>query len=151
VLNKSKYVLDFRFFKVATLCIHESFAHSWHSLNKLHLECFSNSLEGVSHMLSTCWLLFLLSAVQLIPNYLNWFEEGCLWRPGLLRWADCGGHVIWCSTHHSPSWSYSPYTAWKCVGSLSYWIQMILNTNVPLSPNQMGWHIVAECCGSHAS
>ena len=21
---------------------------------------------------------------------------------------------------------------------------------VPLSPNHMGWHIAAECCGSHA-
>ena len=25
----------------------DSFAHYWHSLNQLHLECFSNSLEGV--------------------------------------------------------------------------------------------------------
>ena len=37
----------FRFFKIATLCLYDSFAHSWHSLNQLHLECFSNSLEGV--------------------------------------------------------------------------------------------------------
>ena len=36
----------FRFFKVATLCLDESFAHSWHSLNQVQLECFSNSLEG---------------------------------------------------------------------------------------------------------
>ena len=36
-----------RFFKVATLCIDDRFAHSWHSLNQFHLECFSNSLEGV--------------------------------------------------------------------------------------------------------
>ena len=33
--------------QIATLCLHDSFAHSWHSLNQLHLECFSNSLEGV--------------------------------------------------------------------------------------------------------
>ena len=26
----------FRFFKVATLCLNDSFTHSWHSLNKLH-------------------------------------------------------------------------------------------------------------------
>ena len=42
---KNRY---FRFFKVATLCLDNSFAHSWHSLNQLHLECFSNRLEGVS-------------------------------------------------------------------------------------------------------
>ena len=40
------YILDFRFFKVATHCL-ESFAQSWHYFNQLHLECFSNSLEGV--------------------------------------------------------------------------------------------------------
>ena len=37
----------FRFFKVATLCLDNIFAHCWHSLNQLHEECFSNSLEGV--------------------------------------------------------------------------------------------------------
>jgi hypothetical protein len=47
VLNKSKYILHLRFFKVAKLCLDDSFAHSWHSLNQLHLECFSNRLEGV--------------------------------------------------------------------------------------------------------
>ena len=36
--------LYFRFFKVANLCLDDSFAHTWHSLNQLHLECFSNSL-----------------------------------------------------------------------------------------------------------
>ena len=39
--------VSFRIFKVATLCLDDSFAHSWHSLNQLHLECFSNSHEGV--------------------------------------------------------------------------------------------------------
>ena len=34
-----------RFFKVATLCL-DSFAQTWHSLNQLREECFSNSLEG---------------------------------------------------------------------------------------------------------
>ena len=46
VTNKSTYILEFRFFKLATLCLDNSFAHSWHYLNQLHLECFSNSLEG---------------------------------------------------------------------------------------------------------
>ena len=35
-------------------------------------------------MLSTCWLLFLHSAVRLIPNHLNLVEAGGLWRPGHL-------------------------------------------------------------------
>ena len=47
VLNKSKYILYLRFFKVDTLCLDDRFANSWHSLNQIHLECFSNSLEGV--------------------------------------------------------------------------------------------------------
>ena len=47
VLNKSIYILDFRLFKVATCCIDDSFAHTWHSLNQLHLEWFSNYVEGV--------------------------------------------------------------------------------------------------------
>jgi hypothetical protein len=48
--------------------------------------------------------------------------------------------------HHSPSWSNSPYTAWRCVlGYFPFEKQMI----VPLNANQMGWCITAECCGSH--
>ena len=35
-------------------------------------------------MLSTCWLLFLHSAVQLIPKHLNWVKVGYLLRPGPL-------------------------------------------------------------------
>ena len=42
-----------RFFKVATLCLHESFAHSWHSLNQLHLDAFPIVLKEFLHMLST--------------------------------------------------------------------------------------------------
>ena len=37
----------FRFFKIAPLCLYDSFAHSWHSLNQLYMECFPNSLEVV--------------------------------------------------------------------------------------------------------
>ena len=37
VLNKSKYILYLRFFKVDTLSLDDSFAHSWHSFNQLHL------------------------------------------------------------------------------------------------------------------
>ena len=57
VLNKSKHMLYLRFFKVATLCLDDSFAHSWRSLNQLKRVCFSNSLEGVptsaDHLLAT--------------------------------------------------------------------------------------------------
>jgi hypothetical protein len=41
------FKIDFRFFIVTTLCLDDNFAHSWHSISQLHLECFSNSLEGV--------------------------------------------------------------------------------------------------------
>ena len=34
VLNKSKYILYLRFFKVATHCLDDSFAQAWHSLRK---------------------------------------------------------------------------------------------------------------------
>ena len=37
----------FIFFKVATLCLDDIIAHAWNSLNQLHLECFSNSFEGI--------------------------------------------------------------------------------------------------------
>jgi hypothetical protein len=48
--------------------------------------------------------------------------------------------------HHS-AWSNRPYTVWKCVlGHCPVRKKMI----VPLSANQMGWRIAAECCGSHA-
>uniref|UniRef100_A0A674EIA5 Nuclear receptor binding protein 1 n=1 Tax=Salmo trutta TaxID=8032 RepID=A0A674EIA5_SALTR len=45
--QKSVKQIYFRFFKIATLFLDDSFAYSWHSLNQFHLECFSNSLERV--------------------------------------------------------------------------------------------------------
>jgi hypothetical protein len=86
-------------------------------------------LQEFPHILSTCLLFFLRSDVQLIPNHLNWFEVRWLWRPG---------HLMQHS-YHSPSWSNSPYTASRWVGSLCCW------KIVPLSANQ----IAPECCGSH--
>jgi hypothetical protein len=41
-------------------------------------------LKEFPYMLSTGWLLFLHSGVQLIPNHLNWVEVGLLWKPGHL-------------------------------------------------------------------
>ncbi len=76
VLNKPEYVLYFRFFKLATICFDDSFAHSWHSLSQIHevvtWNGFPTVLKEFPEVLSTCWLLFLHSAVQLIPNHLNW-------------------------------------------------------------------------------
>ena len=50
VLNKSKYILYFRFFKVANLCLDDSFAHSWHSLNHQPLinKCIDNVVPTVT-------------------------------------------------------------------------------------------------------
>ena len=45
---------------------------------------FPTVLKKFPHMLSTCWLLFLHSAVRLIPNHLNLVEVRGLWRPGHL-------------------------------------------------------------------
>jgi hypothetical protein len=45
---------------------------------------FPTVLKEFPHMMSTCWLLFLHSAVKLIQNQLNWVEVGWLWRPGHL-------------------------------------------------------------------
>ena len=87
-------------------------------------------------MLSTCWLLFLHSAVQLIPNHLNLVEVGGLWRPG---------HLM----QHSITLLLGKIALTQPGGVLDHCPvekQMI----VPLNPNQMGWCIAAECCGSHA-
>ena len=35
-VKQTKYILYLRFFKVATLCLDDSIAHYWHSLNQLH-------------------------------------------------------------------------------------------------------------------
>ena len=70
----------FRFFKVAIICLDASFALSWHSLNQLHLECFSSSLEGVptyaEHLLAACPSLC-------SPTHPKPSQSG-----------DCGGQVI---------------------------------------------------------
>ena len=65
-----KSVLEFRFFKVATLSLDDSFAHYWHSLNQLYEECFSNSLEGVPTYDEHLLAIFPSLCGQLIPNHL---------------------------------------------------------------------------------
>ena len=58
IVKQTKYIVYLKFFKVDTLCLEDSFAHSWHSLNQIHMECFSNSLEGIptyaEHLLAAC-------------------------------------------------------------------------------------------------
>ena len=73
-------------------------------------------------MLSTCWLLFLHSAVCLIPNHLNLVEVEGLWRLGHL-------------TQHSISLLLGDIALTQPEGTLGNCPvekQMI----VPLSPNQ---------------
>ena len=124
----------FRFLKIATICLDDSFAHSGHSLNQLHLECFSNnSSEGVptyaEHLLADFSSLH--GPTHLKPSQLGW------------GWVIVEARSSDAALHHSP-WSNSPYTAWRCVlGHCPVEKQII----VSLRANQMGWRIAAECCG----
>ena len=109
MLNKSKYLSYLRFFKA--LCLDDSFAHSWNSLNPLQLECFSHRLEGVHTYAEPLSAAFPSLCGPNIP------------KPSQLGW----GWVILearssdAALHHPPSWSNSSYTAWRYVGSLSCW------------------------------
>ena len=79
-------------------------------------DTFTTVLKEFPQMLSTCWLLFLHFAVQLIPNYLNWVEVKVIVEA---RSSDA-------ALHHTP-WSNSHYTAWRCVlGHCPVEKQMIL-------------------------
>ena len=95
---------------------------SWGS----HLECFYNSLEGVPTYAEHL-LLFLHSAVQHIPNILNWVEVGWLWRPGHLMQHSIILLIGQIALAHPGD----------VLGHCTVEKQMI----VPLSPNQMGWCI----------
>jgi O-antigen ligase len=55
---KSKYILYLRFSRVATLCLDDSFAQSWHSLNQLQ--------EVVT------WNAFQLTGVPVFQLHLGW-------------------------------------------------------------------------------
>jgi hypothetical protein len=120
-----------RFYKVATFCLDESFAHSLHSLKQLHEEYFSNSLEGVptyaEHLLAA--FPSLCGPTHPKPSQLGWGR-------GIVE-----ARSSEAALHHSP-WSNSHYTAWRCVFGHCP-VEIIV-------PNQMGWRIAAECCGCHA-
>ena len=62
-----------------------------------------------------CWALVGCFSFTLWSNSSQTISIGL--RPG-----DYGGWSSDAALHHSPSWSNSPYTAWRCVGSLSCWI-----------------------------
>ena len=79
-------------------------------------------------MLSTCWILFVHSAVRLIPNHLNWVEVGGLWRPG---------HVM----QHSITLLLGQITLTQPGGVLGH---CPVEKQIIVPPNQMGWRIAAE-------
>ena len=96
VLNKWKYTLYVIFFLVATHCFDKS--NGWHSLNQLHLECFSNSLEGVPTYVEHLFAVFpsLCGPTHPTPSQLGWGQYIVE-----VRSSDA-------TIHHSPSWSNSP-------------------------------------------
>ena len=136
IINKSKYIIYLRFFKVATRCLDVSFVPFWRSLNQLHLECFSNSLEGVPTYVENLFAAFpsLCGPTHPKPSQLGWGRVIVEARSsdaalitiflGQIALTQPGGVLGHCPVEK----------------------QMI----VPLSTNQMGWRIAAECCGSHA-
>ena len=109
--------------------------HTWHSLNQLHIECFSNSLEGVptynEHLLTA--FPSLCSPTHPKPSIVLRLVD---WRPG---------HLM----QHSITLLLGQIVLTQPGGVLGHCPaekQMI----VPLSANQLGWRIAAECCCSHA-
>ena len=133
--NNTNVVTKKELKQIKIYCLDDSFAHACHYLKKLHLECFSNSLERFPHMLSTCWVHFLHSVVRLIPNHLNWVEVGWLWRPG---------HLM----QHSITLLLCQIGLTQPGGMLGY-CPVEKQIIVSLSVNQMGWRITAECCCCH--
>ena len=87
-------------------------------------------------MLSTCWMLFLHTAGQLILNHLNGVEGGCLWRPG---------HQM----QHSITLLIGQIALIQPGGVFGHC--PVEKQNIfTVSATQMGWGIPVECCGSYA-
>ena len=71
VCGCSKYMSYLRLFKVAPFALMTT-SHTFGILSTSFIwNAFPTVLKKFPHMLSTCWLLFLHSAVQLIPNHLK--------------------------------------------------------------------------------
>ncbi|CAJ0960556.1 unnamed protein product, partial [Ranitomeya imitator] len=66
-------ILVLVYFKEATFCFDDCFAHSWHSLDELQEVVTGKGLPTIlkefPEMLSTCWPFCLHSEVQLTPNH----------------------------------------------------------------------------------
>ena len=79
VLNKSKYILYLRLFKVDTPCIDDNFAHSWHSLNQLHeVDTWNASqLTGVpcSMLIGGISFLMCLSQSSAVAKNIKCYDE----------------------------------------------------------------------------
>ena len=115
-VKQIKIYFIFEILQSCHLCLDESFAHSWHSLNQLHEELSWRS----SHI---SWALVGCFSFTLQSNSTQTISIG-------LRLGDCGGQGSSdAALHHSPSWSNSPYTTWSCVlGHCPVETQMIVPT-----------------------
>jgi hypothetical protein len=105
--------------------------------NSFTWNAYPTVLKEFPQMLTTCWLLFVHSAVQLIPNHLNLVQVGGLWRPG---------HLM----QHSITLLLDKIAFTQPGGVLGHSLSVEKQMIIPLSPNQIGWRIAAEFCGSHA-
>ena len=94
---------------------------------------FPTVLKELPHMLST-WMLFFHSAVQLIPNHLNWVEVRWLWRPGDLM-------------QHSTILLLGQIALTQPGGVLSHCPD---KHESPTKCKPDGRRIATECCDSHA-
>ena len=72
VVKQMKMFSKFEILQIDTLCLDDSFADSWHFSTSFTWNAFPIVLKEFPRILSTCWLLFLHSLVQLIPNHHNW-------------------------------------------------------------------------------
>ena len=105
VLDKSKHImhivikiLDLRFFKVTTLCLDDSFAQTLGILSTSFMRnTFPTVLKEFPHIV--CWAVVECFSITLRPKSSQTISIGL--KSAVL--------------HHSPSWSNSPYTTWRCV------------------------------------
>ena len=88
----------------------DSFAHSWHSPNQLHEECFSNSLEGVLTY-AYAYAEYLLAAFPSLCGPTHPKPSSQLGWGRVTVEAKSSDAAL----HHSPCWLYSPYTDWRWV------------------------------------
>jgi hypothetical protein len=139
VLNKSKNILYLRFFKVATLCLNDSFSHTLQSLNQLQEECFSNLIEGVptyaEHLLD-CFPS-LCSPTHHKPKHPH-TSSSMLHR---------GNHI--CGDHPFTYSASQRHISWKQISQIWFhqtkhiWYRLLhMNCNTVL--NYMGWNYSVE-------